>query len=111
VATATVTITSAGTTAGNAANQSTKDLFAEFWFVAQGTGVFGAIIIIGGARRNKIRSAYFVLLIAASSLLTGCSIGTAGTHQSGTPPGTYTILITGSTGNLQHSTSLVLTVQ
>jgi hypothetical protein len=74
--------------------------------------VFAVVLLVGSSRKRKIGSA-FLLLIMMSLGLTGCAIGSANKApgQTGTVPGTYTILITGSAGTLQHSTSLTLTVQ
>ncbi len=114
-ATATVSITSTATVASHSVDPSTNLLFASRWFIAQSTGVFAVVLLVGSSRKRKIGSAFLLLIMTASLGLTGCAIGSANNNkapgQTGTVPGTYTILITGSAGTLQHSTSLTLTVQ
>jgi hypothetical protein len=114
-ATATVSITSTATVASHSVDPRTNVLFASRWLIAQSTGVFAVVLLVGSTRKRKIGSAFLLLIMTASLGLTGCAIGSANTNktpgQTGTVPGTYTILITGSAGTLQHSTSLTLTVQ
>ena len=54
-----------------------------------------------------------ILLTMALLLMTGCAGGTGigPTRQTGTTPGTYTITVTGSSGNLQHALPVTLIVQ
>jgi hypothetical protein len=114
-ATATVSITSTATVASHSVDPRTNVLFASRWLIAQSTGVFAVVLLVGSSRKSKrkIGSAFLLLIMMASLGLTGCAIGSANKApgQTGTVPGTYTILITGSAGTLQHSTSLTLTVQ
>lgn len=82
-----------------------------------------------GARRRTLAGLGVMLLAVALLIPSGCSVtASAGAPGSGsgsgsggsgggsgsayaTPPGTYTLTVTGSMGNIAHSTTLNLTVQ
>jgi hypothetical protein len=76
-------------------------------------GVVG-IGIIGQRRSRRVTVTLVLLLLLLSILaLAGCG---GGSHQQtvvdpGTPSGTYTIVVTGTSGSLSHTTNLTLTVQ
>ena len=61
-----------------------------------------------GARQRTWRGALVRLaaLVVWSTLAWGCVSGNLGT-----PPGTYTIAITGQQGNISHSTQVTLVVR
>jgi hypothetical protein len=72
-----------------------------------------ALFLFGcGARRRRQRT--MMLTFAAAILIVaiaGCGGGGGGnTAPTGTPPGTYSITITGTSGSIVHSTSVSLTV-
>lgn len=52
------------------------------------------------------------LLLISVGYLSGCAGGFPGASvNNGTPAGTYTITVTGTSGSVQHSTTVTLTVQ
>jgi hypothetical protein len=116
--TATVNV-SIQTGSGTATTQSAKHIrpSAFLWTLTPGFGLFGMLLIgARGTRRRK--SIYFLslMLIVTLALLlwTGCGSTktvTTTVQNTQTPAGTYTILVIGTSGSVQHFTSLTLTVQ
>jgi hypothetical protein len=71
-----------------------------------------------GIHRRTTRRAIWVLAIVLVSLvlLPSCGGGGSSSIQQnppspGTPPGTYTLMLTGSSGSVSHSVPISLTVQ
>ena len=68
----------------------------------------------GNPGRRRIRAGYLILLTGVFLSLSGCGGGFAlpGTTTTSQPqPQTYTITIAGTSGSLQHSTSVQITLQ
>jgi hypothetical protein len=83
--------------------------------LAPGFGLVGLCLI--GARRGRKRASLLLLLVVLATamlFLPGCgSSSKTPPVQTGnsTPPGTYTVLVIGTSGSVQHFSSLTLTVQ
>jgi hypothetical protein len=71
------------------------------------------VLAAAGARRRQAGMARIVLMAAAAVLLlmlAGCGGGSASSSSGGTQAGTYKVTITASSGSLQSSTPITVTV-
>ena len=76
--------------------------------------VFASAVKFGrGSPRRLASVAAFAMLLVAVGYISGCSGGgfPSVRQNTGTPAGTYTITVTGTSGAVQHTTSVTLLVQ
>ena len=118
-ATSTLSISTTATVAEAVPGGSRKSPIYAVWLQSQVIGLFGILLIASKSPNRKTRLRMLAgFLTMALILMTGCAGGTgiAPTSQTpppqtGTAPGTYTVTVTGASGNLQHSLPVTLVVQ
>ena len=112
----TVTIKTSGPTAQLATPGDNRGPFVASLLAVPGFGLMGLFFVSGSVRRKQIRILTLVVVLAILSLI---CVGCAGVStppqppvQKGntTPAGAYTVLVIGSSGSVQHFSSLTLTV-
>ncbi|MGB9072202.1 MAG: choice-of-anchor D domain-containing protein [Terriglobales bacterium] len=113
----TVTIKTTGTAAQLfAPGAAQRPLFA-WWTLAPGFGLFGTFLFGAGQGRKRASILLlFIVLIAGVTFWAGCGgssnpIPPPAPSGNSTPAGTYTVLVIGTSGSVQHFTSFTLTVQ
>jgi Beta-propeller repeat/Abnormal spindle-like microcephaly-assoc'd, ASPM-SPD-2-Hydin len=113
-ATITVTIkTTAASAQLSAPGGAQRPVFA-LWTLTAGSGLFGMFLIGTGPGRKRVRLLLLMVLTTGILFWAGCgSSSTVAPPLKGnsTPPGPYTVLVVGTSGSVQHFSSLALTVQ
>lgn len=111
----TVTVKTTGTTAQLSAPGDAQRPMLAGWTVTAGLGLFGLFLLGAGPGRKRLKVLLLLVLIAGVILWAGCGTShtTAPPPPTGnsTAPGTYTVLVIGTSGSVQHFTSFTLIVQ
>lgn len=109
----TLTITTTARTSAQLApdGKHSGGAFYALWLPVAGMALFGAGF---PARRKKLFLALGGLLLLGLIILPGCSSsshgGGGGGGGNGTPAGTYTVSVTGTSGSTTHSAGIILVV-
>jgi hypothetical protein len=110
----TVTIKTTGTTALLSVPGVAPSPVFAWWTLSPGFGLLGMFLFGGRKIQRKGMALLFILLLAGLMLLVACGSSTTPLpvkKGNSTPPGTYTVLAIGTSGSVQHFTSLTMTVQ
>lgn len=110
----TVAIKTAGNNAELLVPRSTGHSLLAVWNLTLGVGVFGMYLFRVRPRNGRTSRSLLLCGLAAGIMFwTSCAgVANSPSHTaSSTPPGTYTIQVTGTSGAVLHYTTLSLTVQ
>jgi hypothetical protein len=109
---ATLTVSTTGPTAGALTSGAGSSLFYALWLSL--LGLVTAVANLGSERTRKREAVMLVGVLMSGLVLDpacgGSRTSSSGGGNNGTPKGTYTITVTGTSGSLQHSTATMFTV-
>jgi phosphatidylinositol-3-phosphatase len=108
-----LTVSTTGPTAGALPSSAGSALFYALWLSLLGLVVAGVNF---GSERTRKGEAVILAWVLLTGLVFevacgGGSTSSSGGGSNGTPVGTYTITVTGTSGSIQHSITTMLTVQ
>ncbi len=111
-ATTTLTISTTDSIADNTpAVPARQKPMNGLWMQVQGLGLVGMVLANGKKRSKKAAIlVLLVLLVLGMLFMSGCAGGTGIAPQTGSPQ-SFSITVTGTSGSLQHTVPVTLTVQ
>jgi hypothetical protein len=80
------------------------------WLPVSGLSLLGLGVGASRKRRRWLAGALLGLIAGIMLLQPGCGSSSPASVTGGTPAGTYTITITGTSGSVSHTTTVLLTV-
>lgn len=87
-------------------------VFYATWMPFTGLGLIGMIVMVTPKKRGRAAILLMTLLLmGVLTLLVGCGGGGGPMPNPGTQKGTFTVTVTGTSGNITHSATFSLTVQ
>src|SRR5579863_2708288 len=105
---ATSVVLTIATTASTAAAMPHSRIITAVWMPFTGVGLFGIALLIPGKRRRASATVMTLLVMGGLLFTMGCSDSRPA--YNGTPKGTSTVTITGTSGNVTQTTKFTLTV-
>lgn len=87
-----------------------RHLFYATWLPVGGLSLLGLGVGVGYKRRRWLAGVLLGLIAGIILLQGACGSTSSQTSSGGTPAGTYSIIITGSSGSVSHNTTVLLTV-
>lgn len=108
------TVLTVATAAASNAHPKTGPFNGPGWFVISVAVGLCALLLLLPAKTRRPRFAFGLLVVALlTAVLAACGGGGGGgpVHNPGTPAGTYSVGVAGTSGGLTHSVSVSVTVQ